>query len=178
MQNPYRLIESREAYRARNFRIREDAVQRPNGVVAPFAVIEMKHGSTTLPLDSDGSVYLVREYKYGVGRATLEAASGGIEPNETPLEAAKRELREEVGLIASEWVDFGHVDPFTTQLVSPNHIFLARGLEHVDSDPDEGEVIEVARMPLDEAVAMAMRGEITHAATCVILLKVRLWIGS
>lgn len=173
---PYRILGSREAYRCQDFRVREDTVQSPGGNVAPFAVIEMKHGSTTLPLDEHGNVYLVREYKHAVGRATLEASSGGIELRETPLEAARRELREEVGLAATEWIPFGHVDPFTTRLASPNHMFLARGIHKVRREPDEGEVIEVVRMPLGEAVGMVMRNEITHAPTCTLLLKVHLWL--
>jgi ADP-ribose pyrophosphatase len=99
-----------------------------------------------------------------------------MEEGETPLAAAQRELREELGFIAREWVELGSVDPFTTQLVSPNYQFLALGLDRVSQEPDEAEVIERVRMKLSEAVQMVMRGEITHAPSCTLLLKAHLLV--
>jgi 8-oxo-dGTP pyrophosphatase MutT (NUDIX family) len=176
MNNPYRLRETKPIYDSRNFRVREDLVDGPGAKPYTFSVIEMRAGSSVLPMDDDGRVYLVREYKYAVERTTTEVASGGLEQGEAPLDAAKRELREEVGLTAREWVDLGCVDPFTTQLASPNYIFLARGLDHVDREPDEGEVLEITTVPFDQALEMVMSSEITHAASCVVILKTSEWL--
>ncbi len=104
-------------------------------------------------------------------RETLELISGGIEHGESPLGAAQRELREEGGLEANDWVDLGVVDPFTTAIRSPNHIFLARRLTQVQGRLDEGEILDTVRVPLQEALRMVMSSEITHAASCTLLLK-------
>jgi ADP-ribose pyrophosphatase len=172
MQNPHGFVSSREVYRNPWMRVREDQVIRPGGERGLFGVVEMKPGATVLALSRDDEVYLVREYKYAVGRASTELISGAIEPRETPLEAARRELREEAGLLASEWIDMGQVDPFTTAVSSPNHLFLARGLSEGERQPDPGEVLHLERKPLDEAVGMALAGGITHAASVILLLKV------
>jgi ADP-ribose pyrophosphatase len=176
MNNPYQLRKRSQIYDSRNFRVREDLVEGPAAKSFTFSVIEMRAGSSVLPLDENGNVYLVREYKYAVARTTTEVASGGIESGETPLEAARRELREEVGLTAREWVDLGSIDPFTTQVASPNYLFLARGLEQVGRDPDEGEILEITTVPFDRALEMVMGSEITHGASCALILKTNEWL--
>jgi ADP-ribose pyrophosphatase len=170
-RGPYRVLSSRGAYENPWIRVREDRVVRPGGKEGLFGVVEMRAGSSVLALDARGEVYLVREYKYAVGRDSVELMSGALEAGETPLAAARRELKEELGLEADGWVDLGTVDPFTTVVSSPNHLFLATGVREGESRPDEGEVLEALKVPFAEAVAMVMRGEITHAASCVLILK-------
>jgi ADP-ribose pyrophosphatase len=177
MNSPYKLVDSKETYRADLFRVRTDTVEGPHDKRFRFSVIEMKPGSSILPLSEDGQVYLIQEFKYAISRTSTEVASGAMERNEKPLAAAQRELREEVGLKASEWIHLGSIDPFTTQLVSPNHMFLALGIEKVPREPDEAEVIKVVKMPFLQAVDMVMRGEITHAPTCVLILKAKEWLA-
>jgi 8-oxo-dGTP pyrophosphatase MutT (NUDIX family) len=170
-KGPYEVISSRSAYRNPWISVREDKVIRPGGKEGYFGVIEMKAGSSVLALTEKNEVYLVKEYKYGIERDSTEVMSGALEADETPLEAAKRELKEELGLEATEWVDLGVVDPFTTVVHSPNYMFLAMGVKEGDNSPDEGEVLEVLRVPFLKAVDMAMHSEITHSASCVLILK-------
>ena len=175
--NPYRLTSRREIYSNPWIRVREDRVIRPNGTAGMFGVVEVKPGASVLAMEGDGSVYLVKEYKYGVARESIEVMSGGIEEGETPLDTARRELREELGLTAAEYVDLGMIDPFTTAAKSPNYLFLARGLERCGSEPDEGEFLEIVRVPFERAVEMTMSSEITHAASCAVILKAQVWLG-
>jgi ADP-ribose pyrophosphatase len=175
MENPYRLVSRREIYRNPWIRVREDIVRKPSGAEGVFGIITLKPGSSVLPIDSDGHVYLAREFKYGVQRASIEVISGGIDPGETPLEAARRELREEAGLVASHWEELACVDPFTTVVESPNYLFAARGLSQAAHQRDDGEIIELLRVPFEKAVDMVMDGEITHAGSCILILKV--WRG-
>jgi ADP-ribose pyrophosphatase len=171
MPRPIQLSESREVYRGRIMRIREDHVVLPRGSHAVFNVAEIREGATVLALDGEMHAHLIREYKWAVDRVSVEAISGGIEEGESPLDCARRELREEGGLEAAEWIDLGKVDPFTSHVRSPNYVFLARGLTPVGTEHEEGEVIEALRTPLAEAVEMVVRGEITHAASVVAILR-------
>jgi len=171
MESPYRLQSRRDVYRSRWLYLREDQVQRLDGGAATFGVIEMKAGASVLAVNERREVYLVKEYKYGVERYSIELVSGAIEGGESPLEAAQRELREEAGLSTREWIDLGVIDPFTTIVRSPNYLFLALHVEAGESKPDEGEVLECVLVPFEEAVEMVMRSEITHGASCVAILK-------
>ncbi|MDZ4797510.1 MAG: NUDIX hydrolase [Bryobacteraceae bacterium] len=173
MQNPIRRVSSREAYRGRLVTVRVDDVVLPQGSPAEFEFIQIKPGACVLAMEDNGDVYLVREWKYAVDRPSVECVIGGIEPGEEPLEAARRELREEAGLAAAEYIAMGVVDPFTSMLLSPTSLFLARGLTKVPHEREEAEIIELLRVPLDEAVQMVMSGVITHGASCTLILKSR-----
>lgn len=170
-KGPYKVVSTRTAYENPWLSVREDKVIRPGGKEGYFGIIEMKAGASVLALTSQNEVYLVKEYKYGIERDSIELMSGALEENETPLEAAKRELKEELGLEAQEWIDLGVVDPFTTAVRSPNYMFLAMGLREGEHNRDEGEVIEILKTPFSNAIDMVMRSEITHSASCVLILK-------
>lgn len=174
MKNPFTLIDSKEIYKNPWIQVREDNVIRPGGKEGIFGIVTMVAGSTVLPLTSDGYVYLTKEYKYAIGSESTELISGAIDKDETALEAAQRELQEETGLIAEKWTDLAVVDPFTTVVQSPNHIFLAENLITDKTNLDEGEVINLEKVPFKEALRMVMDGEITHGATCVVILKTAL----
>jgi len=171
MTDPIQLVSSRWVHRGRIVNLREDQVILPRGTPATYEYVEVKPGATTLAVEDNLDVWLVREWKYAIGRYSLEAVSGGIEPGEQPLESAHRELREEAGLVATDWSPLGTVDPFTTMLRCPNYLFLARGLRSVPVEHEEGELIETIRMPLAEAVRKVMSGEITHGSSALAVLK-------
>lgn len=176
-QGPYTVLSSEPRYRNRWMTLREDRVIRPGGTEGLFGVVEMVAGSSVLAIDGEDKVHLVREYKYAVGRDSLEAISGGIDEGETPLAAAQRELREEAGLVASEWQELAAVDPFTTAIRCRNHLFLARGLSHSETDLDDGEELTLVTLPFDSALQMVLAGEISHAASCVLILRAARLLG-
>jgi len=178
MKNPVRRISSKEIHCGNLVRRREDSVILPRGTEMIYEYVEIKSGASTLAIEDNGGVWLVREWKYAIDRPSLEVVSGGIEPGENPVEAAHRELREEIGLAAAELIPMGHVDPFTTMLSCPNHLFIARGLTIVDPDPEEAEVMEIVRMPLEEAARLVMTGGITHGTSSVLILKALEWMKS
>ncbi|HEX6986356.1 MAG TPA: NUDIX hydrolase [Planctomycetaceae bacterium] len=168
---PWKIVRSHEVYRDPWLVLVRDDVIRPDGEPGSYIVAHLKPGVSVLAMAEDGDVYLTEEFHYGVGRVTIEAVSGGVEPGEDVLETAKRELREEAGLEATEWTDLGVVDPFTANVVSPTRLYLARGLSHVGQDLEGTERIRTRKVPLAEAVRMTMESEITHGPSCVLILK-------
>jgi 8-oxo-dGTP pyrophosphatase MutT (NUDIX family) len=151
--------------------VREDRVIQPDEQEGTFGVVEMTPGVSVLPVADDGTVYLVRVYRYTLDRHCLEALAGGIEDGEDPQEAARRELREEAGIEASELIDLGCVDQLTEVVVSPDRLYLARGLSFREPDREETEEIKRVAVPLHQAVEWAYDGTITHAASVVLIFK-------
>lgn len=168
---PWQILESREVYRDPWLVVVRDEVLRPDGLPGSYCVVHVKAGITVVAVDDKSHIYLTEEFHYAVGRVTLEAVSGGADEGETSLQAAQRELKEELGIEAADWLDLGRVDPFTASVLSPSQIFLARGLTFGDSAPEGSERIRLVSMPLSRAVESVMRGKITHAASCVAILK-------
>lgn len=153
--------------------VRDDVI-RPDGSDGIFSVVHIKPGVSVLALDEDDNVYLAEEFHYAVRKVTIETASGGIEEGETALEAARRELKEELGIEAASWTSLGRVDPFTSSLYSPTEIFLAQKLTFGEASPEETESINLKKVSLKEAVRMVMESETTHAPSSVLILKVAL----
>jgi len=176
-RGPYKVLASEPRYRNRWMAVREDRVIRPGGTEGSFGVVEMVAGSSVLALDDQDRVHLVREFKYALGRDSLEVISGGIDEGETPLAAAQRELREEAGLVASAWQEMAAIDPFTTAIRCRNHLFLARGLSQTAAAPDDGEELTLVTLPFDQALQMVLAGEISHAASCILLLRTARLLG-
>ena len=168
---PWQIVHEELIYADPWVRLRKDDVIRPDGLPGIHTVINLKPGVSVLALDEQRNVYLTEEFHYGVGRVTLEVVSGGCEATEEPLTTARRELREELGIEAAQWDDLGACDPFTANVVSPTRLFLARGLQFGPPALEGTERIRCVRMPLAEAVARVMDSRITHAPSCLVILK-------
>lgn len=172
-RGPWKVLGSRTVYKNPWVRVREDKVIRPDGKRGIFGVVSMVAGVSVLPMDRKGNVYVTKEYHYGVGRVTIEAISGAIEKNETGLQAAKRELKEEAGLIAKKWVYLGSVDPFTTVVVSSNHLYLAKDLIQSEDSQEKTEKIKIIKVPFKKVFDWVIKSKITHSATVALVLKVK-----
>jgi len=156
-----------------------DDCVRPDGEPAERATLRMRPGVAVLPVDAEGSVRLVRQFRYAVGRESVEVVQGAIDEGEPAEAAARRELKEELGIEAAELSDLGPLDAVTSQVYSPSRLFLARGLDFGEPEREATEHLEPLKLPLDEAVRMVMDGRITQSTTCVLLLKAsRLLSGS
>jgi ADP-ribose pyrophosphatase len=174
---PWKIRSTREIHRDRWVTLTVDEVVRPDGTPGTFSVVQVMPGVCVLAVDGDGIAYLAEEFRYAVGRPSLEVVGGGVEPGEAPLAAAKRELKEELGIEASDWTDLGALDPFTSMVLSPARVFLARGLRFGNHEREATEQIRCVKLPLAEAVRAVMDGRITHAPSCVLILKAGLWLA-
>ena len=148
-----------------------DSVSLPNGSTGKREIVDHPGGVTILPLDENGDVYCVRQYRYAFSREMLELPAGKLEPDEDPREAALRELSEETGIQAAR------VDALGGFLMSPGfcteelHLYLARELSFGAAHPDEDELLSVEKHSLQSLVDMVMKGELTDAKSVIAILK-------
>jgi len=171
-KGPWTVTKTRIVYRNPWLTVREDEVIRPDKKRGIFGVVEQAGGVSVVPMDKEGNVYLTKEYHYAVEEISIEVVSGGIDGKETKLQAAKRELKEETGLVAQKWTYLGLENPLTTILISPNYMYLAQDLTQKEPDQEGTETIQVVKLPLRKALRMVMESRITHGASCVALLKI------
>lgn len=173
---PWTIHETERKYAHELIEIYEDSVTRPDGSPGAYAVAKVKSGVAVLAVGDDGVAYLAREFRYAVGRECVEVVGGALEDGEELEAAARRELREELGIEAAALVPLGRVDPLTSIIDSTSHLFLATGLTFVEKENEGSERIKTERLPLDEAARMALAGDITHATSCTLILRAQNYI--
>ena len=150
----------------------KDKVELPDGTYSMREYVKHIGAVCVIPITDDGEVILERQYRYSVDRVLIEIPAGKLDyVGEDFCEAALRELREETGAVASEMIDMG--DYFGSPAIMGEHIrmFMAKGLTFGETELDEGEFLEVFKVPLSEAVEMVLRGEITDGKTQVANLR-------
>ena len=171
-------VASRVEFEGRILRVRVDKVRLPDGRVTSREIAE--HGASVciVPVDSQGNVLLVRQYRKPVEDQLLEVPAGGVEPGESPLEAAVRELQEEVGfaareiqLLSSFWISPG----WCTEFMSA---YLATELEPASLPADYDENIAVVPVPLSEVEGLMRSGEIKDLKSIASLLLAVKLLGS
>ena len=169
-RGPYKVTATKEIYKNPWITVHEDKIIRPNGEEGIYGVVEYSPGVAVVAINNKNEIFLVKEYAYAIDEYNTSIPSGGIDANETPLDAAKRELKEEAGVIASEWIELGYVNPFTMIVNGPQYLFLAKNARIDGKHEEEFELITV---PFTEAVQMVMDSKINHAGSCVAIMKAR-----
>jgi 8-oxo-dGTP pyrophosphatase MutT (NUDIX family) len=175
---PWTVLGSEPKYRDDFIEVVQDRVLRPDGTPGTYATVAMKPGVAVLVVDRDETVVLTRQFRYILGRESVEVACGGVEDGEDPRESARREVEEELGFVAEEWTDLGRIDLDTSIVRCPVSLFLARGLSRTGARREGSEVMANLEVPFAEAVRMVEDGRITHAPSCILILKARPMIPS
>ena len=146
-------------------------IEQTGGRMGKREVVRHSGGAAILPLDRDGNVYLVRQFRTPFMRVTAEIPAGKLEPGEDPREAAIRELSEETGIIAESVVDLGTMYPTPGYCGEILYLFLATDLRWEESHPDPDEEVEVLKIPLADLLRKIEKNEIHDAKTVIAILK-------
>ena len=168
-----KTLSSEEIYNGRIIHVRKDTIELPDGSRSLREVVDHPGGVTVIPVDADGAVYCVRQFRYPYGEHVLETPAGKLEKGEDPLECAKRELSEETGFTAEQFISLGKLYPSPGYCAEVLYIYLATGLKPGKMHLDPGEFLDVEKYSLDELTEMAMRGALIDAKTVVAVLKAR-----
>ena len=178
MELTEKMVSSQTIFEGKIIKVTLDQAQLPDGKLASREVVYHPGGVAVLALDEDGTVYLVKQFRYPIQQLLLELPAGKLDHGEEDrLLGAQRELSEETGLEASEWTYLGYT------LASPGfcdealHMYLARGLTRKGQHLDEDEFLDVVTMPFDRLVEQVMDGAITDAKTVSTTLKVKVLLG-
>ena len=171
--NPWKKVSSREVYDNPWVSIRHEEVIKPNGETGIYGVAHFKNfAAAVLPLDHNNNTWLVGQYRYTLEEYSWEIPMGGGILNSNILEAAKRELKEETGLIAQKWTSLGKLHTSNSVTDEVGYIFLAEDLTQGESEPDDTEILALKKVSLQEAVRMVMDSEITDSLSIAAILKV------
>lgn len=164
-------LTSKQIFDGKVVKLYVDTVELPDGSEAIREIVRHPGAVCVIPVTKDMDVVTVKQYRYAFEQIMLEIPAGKLEPNENPLEAVKRELEEESGVVAGKIEYLGEI--FTTVAIFDEkiHLYLATELEFKDAHPDDDEFLEVENIPLEKLYEMVMNGEIKDAKTQIAILK-------
>jgi ADP-ribose pyrophosphatase len=159
-----------DLYHGKIFNVALEKVTLPNGVIKDREVVRHPGAAAMVPLLDDGHVVLVKQYRHAVNDYLWEIPAGTLEPDEDPVACAQRELIEETGYEASNFDKLTEIFPAPGYTDECIHIFLATGLDEVEQQLEDDEVLTAQPTPFDKAIEMVTRGEIQDAKTIAGLL--------
>ena len=152
--------------------LRVDDALLPNGNIAKREIVEHNGGVMVAPLDNEDNLYFVKQFRYPYMEIVTELPAGKLEKGEDPLEAGKRELKEETGAVANKYVSLGQLYPTPGYCGEIIHMYLATELSFGEQNPDDDEFLEVYKIPLAKAVEMVLSGELKDSKTQTAILKI------
>lgn len=172
------FLSSQDIYSGAIIKVEKWQVSLPDGRTAVREIVKHNGAAAIVPVDDKGYVTMVRQHRVAMDKFTWEIPAGKLDsPTEDPFSAAKRELEEETGLQAAHWQLLNRIDTtpgFCTERIA---LYLATGLSQHPSHPDADEFLQLTRLPLDEAVALCMAGEINDSKTLIGLLMAQRFLS-
>lgn len=170
---PFELIKTETLMQGRAFKIRRDHLRTPDGRETKFEIIEHGGSVILIPVDADGNLLFVRQYRHAAGTDLLELPAGTRDGDEPYEECAAREIREETGMEAGNLQKLGefYLAPgYSTEFMV---VYLATDLKHNPLEADDDEFLEVEKIPVRQALEMAERGDVPDAKSLAALLLAR-----
>lgn len=166
-----KTLDSQTLFEGKIVRLRRDTVEVPGGGHAIREVVDHPGGVGIVPVDGDGCVFLVRQYRYPMEETVLEIPAGKREKGEHHRLTAERELSEEVGAAAGRLTYLGYIHASPGFCTESIHLYLAEELTFGETHPDADEFLEIERIPLDKLVEQALDGTLVDGKTVVGVLR-------
>lgn len=173
-----KTICSKEIYKNPVFQLTEDVVVDHTGREAKRGIVRHPGSAAVLAIDAKKRAILVKQFRVAISRAVWEIPAGKIDEGETPLKAAKRELREETGLTARKWTRLVACYPTPGYVSEKITLFLAEDLKQGEAEPDEGEHLELKWFAFKDLEEEVLRGRLPDGKTLAALYAYRLLTGS
>lgn len=178
MKNPWKTLSRKLVYKNPWIKVFEDQVIRPDGKKGIYGFVDFYgNGSVAVvPIDNDQKIYLAGQWRYTYPKMSWDIITGFVKRNEIPLSAAKRELKEELGLIARKWVNLGksHESAGVTKDIKTT--FLATGLKKTQANREGTEKIKIKKITILQAIQMIEKGQMSDAASIIGILKTKLFL--
>ena len=170
--NPWEFKSSKDIYENPWIKVVEDQVIRPNKSEGIYGKIHFKNKAIgIIPLDDELNTWLVGQYRYTLNEYSWEIPTGGVPLDENTLDGAKRELKEETGLMAKKWTNLLKIHTSNSVTDEYGYIFLAEDLSQGEMDWDETEELQIKKLPLKKAMNMVMDNRITDSLSIAAILK-------
>jgi 8-oxo-dGTP pyrophosphatase MutT (NUDIX family) len=174
-KNPWRVLSRKIVYENGWIRVEHHEVLNPSGGPGIYGTVHFKnHAIGIVPIDEGGNVILVGQYRYPLSAYSWEVPQGGGQSSATILESAQRELREECGVAAVQWLEILGMDLSNSVTDEAGTVFLAWDLSTVPAEPEDTEKLQVQRVPFWQAIERAKRGEIRDSMSLTALFRVAL----
>lgn len=173
-----KTLSSEQKFDGKIVKLYVDSVELEDGKKSFREVIKHPGGVCVLPLDEEGNVLFVRQFRYPHKKVLLEIPAGKLEYGENPSECGIRELKEETGCTCDRYEYLGSLIPTPAYCGEVIHMYLARGLHYGEQKLDSGEFLDIEKIPLDRAVEMIMNNEIEDSKTQIAVLKTSLKLDS
>ncbi len=179
MKNPWKTLSNKQVYDNPWITVSHRDVITPGDTKGIYGLVHFKNIAVgILPLDKDGNTWIVGQYRYTLEEYSWEIPEGGCEIGENPLDAAKRELKEETGIIAQKWTKILDLNTSNSVTDEIGVAYIAERLEFGEAEPEDSEDLIVRKLPFKELVEMTMRGEIKDALSICTILKANLLLNA
>ncbi|WP_109830008.1 NUDIX domain-containing protein [Reichenbachiella versicolor] len=179
MENNWTTLSIKKIYDNPWITVEEDKVLNPSGNEGIYGRVHFKNKAIgIIPLDENYNTWLVGQWRYSLGEYSWEIPMGGGPLEIDPLDSAKRELKEETGLIADKWQNVMRIHTSNSVTDEEGFVFLAQGLTQGETEFEETEDLQIKKLPLKEAIEMIMNDQLTDSISVAGLLKVHILVES
>lgn len=172
----FERLRSELVYKGKVLDVRTDQVRLPDGKLVNLDLVVHRPAVTILPVDTQGNIWFIRQYRYPAAQELLELPAGVLEDGEDPEFGAQREIREEIGMAAGRLVKIGefYLAPgYSTEYM---HVYLALDLHPAPLEQDEDEFLVIEKIPSNHAIQMAQEGKIQDAKSLAALMVARAYL--
>lgn len=177
-RNPWRINSTKNVYETPWIEVSHHEVINPANKPGIYGTVHFKNLAIgIIPLDEDYNTWIVGQWRFPLNSYSWEIIEGGGPLKDSPLDSAKRELKEETGIIATKFTLLCNMHTSNSATDEYCHIYLAQGLSFEESEPEESEDLVVKKLPFETVYQMVMNGEITDSLSMVGILKTKLLLN-